>query len=197
MAGWLASKLRAGRFTMNLKLVETDLARSVPQHRASVLVAAAGMIEKLSVDDFVTGTLLTRAVLEPFGTTPDDALNFYNVLEDVLDATEQQRKQVVEHMTSQMGADAAQDLNRQLQVQQQGIRLLMVALARKVDDSFKPKAKVLREALYDAKEQISPAIDSFKSQQELTVSLARQSPPPNYENIKVIAELFAFAAVGW
>ena len=197
MVRWLESKLRAGRFAMNLKLAETDMVKSSPQHRASVLVAAAAMLEKISTDDFMTGTLLVRAILEPFGTTPDDALNFYNVLEDVLNTTEQQRKQVVKHMAAQMGADAAHDFDRQLQVQQQGIRLLMVALARKVDESFKSKAKVLREAIYGAKEQISPAVDSFRSQQELTASPATQSPPPHYENIRIKADLFAFAAVGW
>lgn len=197
MTGWLASKLRAGRFAMNLKLVETDLVGAAPQERASALVAAAAMIEKLSIDDVMTGMLLGRAVLEPFGTTPDDALNFYNVLEDVLNVTEQQRKQVVKHAGARMGRDAARDIDRELQVHQQGIRLLMVALARKVDESFKPKARVLREALYDAKEQIVSAVDLFKTRQELTASLATQGSPPNYANIKVTAELFAFATVGW
>lgn len=197
MAGWLASKLRAGRFAMNLKLAETDMAKSTPQHCATVLVAAAAMMEKLSSDDFVTGTLLSRAVLEPFGTTPDNALNFYNVLEDVLSSTEQQRKQVVKHMASKMGSNAARDLDQQLQVQQQGIRLLMVALARKVDDSFKPKAKVLRAVLYDARDQIAAAVDSLKQQQEVTAGVTPQTPAVKYENIKVNAELFSFAAVGW
>ena len=195
--GWLTNKLRAGRFSMNLKLSEMDLAKATPQHCAAVLVAAAGMMEKLSTDDFMTGALLSRAVLDPYGTTSDDALNFYNVLEDVLNATEQQRKQGVKHMAALMGSNAANDLDRQLQVQQQGIRLLMVALARKVDASFKPKANILREALYAAKDQIAPAIETCKMQQELTSGLATQSSSANYENIKVKAELFAFAAVGW
>ncbi len=196
MAGWLAKKLRAGRFTMNLKLVEAELIRSPPQHRAAILVAAGAMLEKLQADDPMTGMLLGRAVLEPFGTTPEEAINLYNVLEDVLGATEHQRKQTMKQMTAQLGAESAKAIDHQIRIQQEGMRLLMVALARKVDDQFKTKTGKLREPLYESKEYIDATIAAFRNQYEKIQSSA-SSVQPNYERIKVNSELFAFAIVGW
>ena len=198
MAGWLANKLRAGRFAMNLKLVETELIGSSIDYRATILVAAGAMLEKLQVDDPMTGILLSRAVLEPFGTSPEDALNFYNVLEDVLGTTEQQRKHAVKQMSAHLGAVSAKDFDRQLRIQQEGMRLLMIALARKVDDQFRPKARKLREPLYESKENIPASIAALKSQYERTRNpLSSSSMQPNYEQIKIKSELFAFAVVGW
>ena len=152
MAGWLESKLRAGRFAMNLKLLEVELLGSSPQHRASILVAAGAMLEKLQADDPMTGMLLGRAVLDPFETTPEVALNYYSILEDVLGATERQRKQAVRQMSAHLSAVSAEDFDRQLRIQQDGMRLLMVALARKVDEKFQAKVRKLREPIYESRQ---------------------------------------------
>ena len=197
MAGWLESKLRAGRFAMNLKLLEVELLGSSPQHRASILVAAGAMLEKLQADDPMTGMLLGRAVLDPFETTPEDALNYYNILEDVLGATERQRKQALRQMSAHLSAVSAEDFDRQLRIQQDGMRLLMVALARKVDEKFQAKVRKLREPIYESRGQISAAIADLKSQYELTPRRSPSEVQPNYEVIRVKSELFCFAVVGW
>lgn len=197
MKEWITSKFRAGRFNMNLTLLKTDLELVDKSHSASVIVAAAAMIEQVSQDDFITGSLLSRAVTEPFGTTAEQALQLYNTLEDVLTATESQRKQAVSNAASIMGVDNARKFDMQLQIQQQGMRLLMVCLARKTDESFKSKARVLREKLYDSADCISLAIACLKSIDATTATATRSSEPRNYEAIEVTASLLAFAVVGW
>jgi hypothetical protein len=195
--GWLTDKLRSGRYSMNLQLLQADLASSSKQHRASVVVAAAAMLAKLQVDDFITGTQLERAAFGVIGTSSEEASGFYNALEDVLSMAEAQRKQVVKQATDRLGAEGAKEMNRHAQIQQQGIRLILVALARKVDDSFKAKARILRESMYESKELISTEVSSLKQQDELTASLSLNIQQRDYESIEVKAELIALSFVGW
>jgi hypothetical protein len=197
MKDWIASKFRAGRFSMNLTLLKTDLDVANTAHCAAVITAAAAMVEQVSQDDFISGTLLSRAVTEPFAVTPEQALQFYNTLEDVLTAAESQRKQAINNAASILGFDGAKKLDQQLQIQQQGMRLLMVALARNTDESFKSKARVLRDKLYDSKDSIKQAISAMKEQDAMSTSAKIKSADRNYESIEITASLLAFAVVGW
>ena len=182
---------------MNLTLLKADLDSADQNHSASVIVEAAAIIEQISQDDFTTGNALSRAVTEPFAISEAHALQLYNTLEDVLTTTESQRALVVRNAASILGAEHAQVFERQLQKQQQAMRLLMVALARKVDESFKPKARVLREKLYDSKDGIDQALANMKSQDTITAATRTSSESKNYQSIEVTASLIAFAAIGW
>ena len=83
MTGWIARKLRAGRYSMNLQLLEADLQGSSVPHRASVVVAAAAMIAKVQADDIMMGVQLDRAILDSLNSTMEAAQSFYNILEDL------------------------------------------------------------------------------------------------------------------
>jgi len=154
---------------MNLQLLKSDLAGSLAQHHAAVIVEAAAMLTKLQSDDFVMGRLLMRAAFE-FGASSQDAESLYDALEDVLSMAEAQRKQTSKHAKELLGADGAQNMNHRALVQEQGLRLLLVALARRADESFKAKARALREGLYEAKEEISTVVAHLQREDQLTNS---------------------------
>ena len=197
MTGWIARKLRAGRYSMNLQLLEADLQGSSVPHRASVVVAAAAMIAKVQADDIMMGMQLDRAILDSLNSTMEAAQSFYNILEDLLTTTEEQRKQVVKHTKGQFGLDAAQDIDRRVRLQQQGIRLLLVALARQVDDSFKAKARKLREALYESHPEIEAAVAALEREDLLLAAINTTEPPRNYDVVRNKAKLFSYTFVGW
>jgi hypothetical protein len=197
MIRWFEKKLRMSRLWMNLKLLEVTIVGVSPQATAAVVAAAGAMLEGLQTDNPMSGIIMSRAVLEPFGTTASDALNFYNVLEDVLSKAEAQRTQAVKHMSATLGAIAAHDFDHQLRVQQDGVRLLMVALARKVEDDFKSSARVLRESVHGATDHVPAAVEQLRQQYERSHSPSTTATPPNYEKIRVNSNLLAFAAIGW
>lgn len=196
MAGWLVNRLRAGRYSMTLQLLKADLSGASAQHHAAVIVEAAAMLTKLQADDFVMGTLLERAAFE-LGTSSQDAESLYDALEDVLSAAEAQRKQIAKHAKERLGAEAAQSMNRRAQVQGQGLRLLLVALARRADESFKAKARVLREGLYGAKDAIPAVVADLQREDQLTNSLGLNAQEKDYENIQLKAERIGMSFLGW
>lgn len=197
MAGWFAKMLSASRYAMNLKLLEADLLKTSSNQHANVIVAAAAFLEKISKDDFTTGTLLSRAVLEPFGTSEESAKAFYNTIEDVLNATEAQRKKTREVIAARHGENAAQIVDQHLAVQHQSLRLLLVALARKADDRFKIKARSLRECLCEAQPHIADAVAELRQFHEHTSGMGSPAELPDFEVVEVQADLFCFACVGW
>ena len=197
MIRWFEKRLRLSRFWMNLKLLEVTMVGAAPKATAAVVAAAGAMLEKLQTDDAVTGMIVSRAVLEPFGTTAADALNLYNILEDVLSKTEEQRTQAVKQMSATLGAAAARNFDNRLRVQQDGIRLLMVVLARKVEDEFKNRAHVLRAPVYGACEYVAAAVEELRHQYERTHDPSNSDTSPNYERIRVNSSLLTFAAGGW
>jgi len=196
MAGWFTSRLRAGRYSMNLQLLKADLSGSSAQHHAVVIVEAAAMLVKLQADDFVMGSLLERAAFES-GASSQDAENLYDALEDVLSTAEAQRKQISKHAMERLGAEAAQSMNRRAMAQEQGLRLLLVALARRADESFKAKARALREGLYGARESIPAVVANLQREDQLTNSLGLNAQERDYENIQLRAELIGMSFLGW
>lgn len=196
MKDWIAKKFRAGRFSMNLQLLETDLSTASPRQVAEVICAAAGMIEKLRGDDFVTGVRLSKAATDSGSADPDEALFFYNSLEDILGATESHRKQVMKQLSAH-GGMASAEVDLQARLQQSGLRLLMVSLARKIDDDFKLKARSLREKLFEARSEIPGAVQAMSAKAELVRGATVHGEPQDFEGIQTTAELFAFTFLGW
>jgi len=181
---------------MNLQLLKADLSGSSAQHHAAVIVEAAAMLAKLQSDDFAMGNLLERAAFESGGSS-QDAENLYDALEDVLSVAEAQRKQISKHAKDRLGAEASQSMNRRALVQEQGIRLLLVALARRADESFKAKARALREGLYSAREAISTVTADLQREAQLTNGLGLNPQERDYENIQLKAELIGMSFLGW
>ena len=196
MAGWLTKKLRSGRYLMNLKLLEAELAGSSSQHHAEVIVAAAGMLAKLQADDFIAGIQLERAAFESMSASPQDIEALYDALEDVLNLTEAQRKQL-QNASGQLGIEAARDMDRRVEIQQQGLRLILVSLARKADDGFKAKAKTLQRGFFSARDAIEGVISKLRRQDELVASLGIGAATRDYESMKVKAKIIAFSFVTW
>jgi hypothetical protein len=197
MKDWIAKKFRAGRFAMNLKLLEEDVRDSSIDGVAAIIVAAASMLVKVRSDDFITGSGLTKAATESTPIASEDALFFYNALEDILAATEAHRKQVIQKVTALTGPSAAKEVDRQARLQQSGLRLLMVSLARKVDADFKPKAHILQEKLYSAKSAIPAAVVDLETLATLTKSALEGGESQDYEQIQTTAELFSYSFLGW
>ena len=197
MASWIARKIRAGRLSMNLNALEAGVLAAPPQRRAEMVVAAASLVQKLRKDDFILGAQLERAVLEPRGTAAEDAESFYNSLEDILTATELHRKQVVKQIASQSGRDASMAVDQNAKLKQQGIRLLMVALARKVDTDFKPKAHRVREPLYEAEPHIATAVSALVALNQFASTDGMRFENEDFEVIKTIADLLCFSFIGW
>ena len=195
--GWITDKLRAGRYSMNLQLLEADLTAASSLHRATVMATAVNMIEKMQADDFITGSLLDRVVMEPFGTSEDVAQGFYNTLEDVLNAAEKQRKQILQHTISRLGADAAKDMDRRAQTHQQGIRLLMVVLARKADPQFKTKTRKIKELLFDAGSEIDAAVNVFEREHKALASVAPDTTARDFGAFRQSVKAFSFTLLGW
>ena len=197
MKDWIAKKFRAGRFAMNLKLLEEDIRNLDSNGVAAIIVAAASMLEKVRSDDFTTGSGLIKASTESSYISSEDALFFYNSLEDILTATEAHRKTITRQIAAGAGSSSAGEVDRHARLQQSGLRLLMVSLARKVDDDFKPKARVLRENLYSAKAAIPSAVNTLIKMTRLTQSSAGGSDPQDFEQIQTTAELFSYSFLGW
>lgn len=144
----------------------------------------------------MTGTMLERAAFET-GSNSQDAENFYNLIEDILSALEAQAKQVQRDVTQRVGADAALMFQKRAQLQQQGIRLILAALARKVDPAFKEKVSVLREGLYETRTALPKAIAALRQEDALTADLGIASADRDYERIEVRASLIAMSFLGW
>lgn len=196
MAGWFTNRLRAGRYSMNLQLLKVDLSGSSAQHHAVVIVQAAAMLAKLQADDFVLGKLLEKAAFGS-GASSQEAENLYKALEDLLFTFEAQRKQISKQLKERLGAETAQSMNRRALVHEQGLRLLLVALARTADDSFKEKARALREGMFGARESIPSVVAELQREDQLTNNLGLNAQERDYENIQVTAKLIWIHILGW
>lgn len=194
MAGWFTKKLRAGRYSMNLQVLEAGLRGTPADHWADAIVAAAAVVKRLQTDNFVVGTRLDRAVLEPGGCTQVEAEGFYDTLEDVLGVADAQLKGLRKAATARLGAEGALQLEKRAQVHSDGIRLLMVALARQADEAFKIKARVLREPLCGADEALGPAVTRLQAAEAL---MDPRHTPDDFDAIRTKASLFSMSALGW
>jgi hypothetical protein len=181
---------------MNLQHLEAALQAATPYQVAEIVVAAVAMLERVRSDDPILGTVLTRTILEPRGAPPEDSLSFYNSLEDILTATEAHRKSTMKQVSSLGDTTAVAEVDRHAKQQQNGLRLLMVALARKVDPKFKTKAHRVREPLFSAYDQIPAAVESLREKAALVPSLAL-AKSPDFSVIRTTAEVFALAFPGW
>jgi len=197
MKDWIVKKIRAGRFAMNLKLLEEDIRDLNSDGVAAIIVAAASMLVKVRIDDFITGSGLIKAATESSYISSEDALFFYNSLEDILTATEAHRNKITHQIAASAGSSAASEVERHARLQQSGLRLLMVSLARKVDDAFKPKARVLREKLYSARSAIPSAVVTLEKLANLTQAIPARGDPQDFEQIETTAELFSYSFLGW
>ena len=181
---------------MNLQHLEAALHAATPYQVAEIVVAAVAMLERVRSDDPILGTVLKRTILEPRGASSEDALSFYNVLEDILTATEAHRKLTVKQVNSLGDPNAVAEVDRHAKQQQSGLRLLMVALARKVDPQFKPKAHRVREPIFSAYDQIAAAVEALRDKSALVPSLAL-AKSQDFSVIRTTAEVFALAFPGW
>lgn len=127
----------------------------------------------------------------------EEAENLYNALEDVLNAPEAQRKQILRHAADRLGADAANALEHRARIQQEGLRLLLAALARKVDDDFKVKARALRNPLYEARSSVEQALSSLRQEDSISGGLGLPKQDRDYERFGVQASLIAMSFLGW
>jgi hypothetical protein len=88
-------------------------------------------------------------------------------------------------------------MRRRTILQEQGLRLLLVALARRADESFKAKAKSLQDGLFCAREAIPIAVSDLQREDQLANSLGQNAQERDYEGIQLKAELIGMSFLGW
>jgi hypothetical protein len=181
---------------MNLQQFRWGIERLPIEHRATILVETAVLLIKFQAADFVTGKQLERAAFG-YEVSREQAVEFYNAIEDVLTTSESHRKQEMKVVASRFGPEFADMMNQRTELQQQSLRLILVALARKADESFKVKVQGLSGHLLAAKESILAATSNLQREDTLSASLGIAAERRDYEEIALKAELVVLSLVGW
>ena len=196
MLTWIAGHLRSRRYTANLAALEVALKSGSPKRQAAVLVNAAAMMDKLRRDIPNEGQLLESAVLFPSGVLPDVAAALYKLIDGVLRQIQAQRKVAVKHVASQLGGGSASYFDNELELQVDGLRLVLVALARSVDDSLRKKAHSLT-SIYDASREIPGALADMKARDIFAGSAFPTTQHRDHIAIEEKARALASSVLRW
>jgi hypothetical protein len=186
--GFFADKLRSMRYALHLSNLQSELSRLTPRERISVIVAAASVIIEYQSDDFSVGKQVENIA---FGrdNSPELALRFFELIENNLSLINKSKKDILAQAAIGDDFEYSMHMNTKILVYQCGIRLILVGLARKADDNFADKSKMLSDFFVGSRDLIEREIASIKAREDLTRSVIGRRRTTDYDLLGQKAEI--------